>query len=807
MSRLPSHNAHSAVPTAPPRSPVWARRTACILAAALLLCACVLGMTGCKQSDFLKKIVFANWADITDTNHPVQVNNPDAEETSESFPAFDLEDSDTETDEVQNVVVYSHEPNTEGVTTRHSVFDLKPRYEDVEASDPVRLVFKDTEDALDHKTAAQALKKAHAKAKHSGKSKTKDQKQDTSSNAKSAEKSKASTKRGDASSAGRGKDAGGTKGGNSAGGKGGQGKDGTGGAGEKDAGGKGDDGSGKGATGRDNKGGDSDSDEDGRSARESGGYGGKDIIYDPGNAIVDPEPADHVAALGQAAIIAQAVGGKNAVVAMDEYTFDGLDADGADESYASTFKKVFSDELASNFEEDALLWKGDGTLPKNLKSTKHLVELCADKDSGEGGTIVFDERYGEAIDYFSSKQLEAFKKAGMQLVPIDTRTAQGIVDAFIAIGKVLKDSDETSEEHPYQNAKNYRSLYKDVLNAAASTHSGKFATESDGSLFSKYTDASFGHTNYDVWGAVADDFEAGANYKGTIKLDATDGLLFVSTQSTASYSPLAMYLQAGGVLDTSATNKSGLFEKSSTGTALVWPLSIKAKKASFTANTSGGALARMQGSLSLSGGHVWSIGDNVYSGSDSVGSELMPYLIVSGTGTATGEQMKRAMIKSSKADLGIYELLGADDGSGESKASGRLMGENLTKVVGDTYYSSTLGTQHNYPKSVFKDKGVDLSDCIRVNPCGLIGKWTLGTPESVLEALWIAELYSKYPDKSDYKDKVVSSGSFSVDIDGKACTSTSEAVKAFYSAVYRCSLGDVGLSYDDIVPDSGEGLK
>ena len=781
-------------------------------------------LSGCRQTDFLKDIVHAAWAEVFDENTVIRVNNPDAEKTDEHLPAYDLEDVATTTDEKQNIVVYSSNPNTVLVTTRHSVFDLSPRFTGVEASDAVRLVYADNDEALDHAVEVDSSLMLEAESETDGESPEASEEERTASGAQEAEpvddepeedeKSDDGKTQGASdgkSKSGNGSDSDGDDGGwSDVGGGSGKGT-GTGDEGDQASGGQGEDSQGEGGTGDtgdDGQGDTFDEEDDGRSARESGGYDGSDITYDPGNRLDEPEPSDHVAAIGQAAIVAQAVGGKGALVAMDEYTYYGLDSRGNDDTYASCFRDVFADELDDGFESSALLWSGDGTVPGDVTSTEKLVAACSDAETGEGGTIVFCSNEGSQADFFSSKQLQSFKAAGIQLLPIDLSTPQGTIDAFVALGEVFADSDEVSED-AMANAEQFRTLFNNLMNAA--THARKrsgddgtvaVAFEGSTTVYGDYLEGSYGTRFCDVWASVADGFEPYAKYSGDKGLDASGGLLFSTSSISAGSSPLSLFMQASGVVHLKASKEG---EGLGSTTALISPLGGLSKN-DFSGYSATGPLSHMEDAGLMDAGH-WSIGDNVQTGSDSVGSALMPYLIVTSGPDATGAEVKNAIVGQQDAMRSIYYL---EEAGGSHRTMSDILAVELTTDDGGTVeLNSALGCQHDYAGSVFRDKGVNFEDCIRVNPCGLMGAWTGCTPEAVLETAWLVDLYSRYPENSDYQGCVVNDVSkYNVAIGAINCSSTQQAVEAFYASVYRCDLSSLsGVSYADVVPDSGEGLN
>ena len=73
--------------------------------------------------------------------------------------------------------------------------------------------------------------------------------------------------------------------------------------------------------------------------------------------------------------------------------------------------------------------------------------------------------------------------------------------------------------------------------------------------------------------------------------------------------------------------------------------------------------------------------------------------------------------------------------------------------------------------------------------------------ESALEAVWLAELYSKELPGCDYVPLTDMDG-FSVNIGGSNCTTTQQTVEAFYRYFYRLSDADANQCYQAVVTDT-----
>lgn len=734
-------------------------RVAATLLAGGIACGVLAGATGCRDTDFLKEIIYHPYATVEDPDNTVTLNDPDAEAEAPSLSAFDLSEDAPKADTVETVAVPSSQPNT-AVEVRSSVFDLTARLPGIEALEGVRLVASTRADAVDHEVE-DAEKTEEELSKSSGEDATND---------KRSKGSEGKGKKGSDNEDGPDEDKSGetTEGsGTTSGGEG---------AGLNGSGEAGDGGEGEIGTGH--------------SARETGGYGGDELVYDPGNQLKDPQAAEHVAAVGQAAVVVQAIGGEGALVAMDAWTYKGTHS-----TCAKSFKEVFGNELAAGFAKSALLWRRDGSAPgyltdaSNNDNTQALVDAIKGGD-GSAGSILYPGDTGSQKDYFSSKQLKAFKTAGIQLVPLDLSSATGIQDAVTAVGKILASSDACAQD-AQANAEAYCSLFDDVFSAAAATHGDALATDSEyGStkVLGSYTSNPVsGRRRYDVYACVCTGFEQGVQLKGS-SVDPSGGLLFADEGCGSS--PLSVLMQAGGVV-----NRPGAATTAaSDDTLCVWGRTDGPTSASALSG-GGDALARcsrvscavLQG-RSMSDGELmesrWLYG---------LGSSQVPYLIVCATEDMSAAEVKAAVVACSKDPSSPYY---------SQWTAAEVNGDGLT-----TTCRSVVGTDYDFASTHHENlfvSGLSFSSTVRENPCGLIGSWTDGSLEAVLESVWVADLYSKAPSGSTY-EPVNDMSNFSVTVGGSECTSVKQAVRAFYKAVYRYDLASA--DYGEVVTDEGGDLS
>ena len=741
---------------------------------------CLLVLAGCRPTDALREIVYDPNTTQIDARNPVAVNSPFAEEEVEWLPALELDTTATRaaTSE-QNVAVYGSEPTSE-LLARHSAFGIKPKFEGVESSDAVSLYESDSEEAIDHE-----IDKPKGKSEQSAKASEEEPDED-----EDTQRRKSGKKRKKKSS---GKQTG-TKSGSAAS----EGGD-TGAvasveveAAEEADGDTGYSGSDEGGTALEDEEDDTaegnaedapqetQETETADSDDASGGTGGVDKVWGSGSLDEDLPQANAVAAIGRAAVLVQALGGRGAICAMDEDTYNGANS-------TSAFKDVFGDELADDFESDALLFGGDGTDAAQIKDIDKLVDAC-----GTNGVIVVVQEDINPASYFTEKQAAKINKAGIVMLTLSFASTKGIEQAATVVGKVLKGSD--CEQDAKANAAQYRSVV-DALLAAC-----KDATEE----------------NKNVAGVIATDFDIPAGYENKIAsydIDVSDGVLF--THMGDWDTPLCSYMEAAGVTATmnrevKKSSRVGWTGNKDSVTPLWQYLSgASSNRDSFTGYGNDSPFARILGGVqpqsatttdttydpSRNNMRTWAHnGSSSEVGGYGVGSSRFPYLVVSATRTYSGTQVREHVLSSAKTERGVYHIY----------LDGRLnMGKLLLGELGhdrEADLSATIGLDAAKQESLFDNGGkIDIDafgECVRINPCGLLGPWTEGNVESVLEAVWLTQIYSE--DAGNYTAPY-SMEDFSVDIGDASCRNVRDAVEAFYSTVYRCPASD--YAYSRVVED------
>jgi hypothetical protein len=386
-----------------------------------------------------------------------------------------------------------------------------------------------------------------------------------------------------------------------------------------------------------------------------------------------------------------------------------------------------------------------------------------------------------------------------------------MLDAAQVIGEALSESSECAQDARAM-ATSYINAVNDIVKAVAATNGGNLAayTAAGTSLLTAYNKPPVtGHRFTKVYGYIATDSESGLTYRPSAAVDASDIMLFANN-STWKETPLSFWLQTAGVWDNAAHGSLSF-----TGLTVLWPLSNGASSDAvvrdltvFAGGKTGGALSRWLATTnpldSSMGRWNYIVGEgfsvSTYGAGDyGLGSREVPYLIVCASDNKSAAGVKADVVKSMVSNangngLTPYSLLPYGGGSSSSTYW-------PSTTIGGQTFLSTLGAAHGEESQspFFKNSDPLLAaDVVRENPRGLLGSWSEGNMESVLEAIWLADVYSR--SHAGYTSPVTNMDGFSVSIAGVQCDSTEAAVRQFFKAFYRCELND---TYSAIVTDGG----
>ncbi len=702
------------------KSPSLHTRVLRLLVTASLAASCGALLCSCRPTDFFTEVIISPFAEQVDENNPnkLVVNTPNAEQKSTELSALDWSDNAPQSTETQNVVTFSDDPTT-NMDAYKSIFDLSPRFNGAQSSEPVQLDFTQPSTA------------SGSKAEQTETDNSADQTSELEGAAAITQSQQIATQ-----ASGTGDDQG-------------------------DSGANNGTGAGDGA---------------------SGGYDGPRKTYDPNNSMADPPTANKIAGCGQVAVMIQALGGEGALAAMDVATYNGSS------DTAGSFSSVFGDELPADFEQTALLWNNDGTSAGDLVDAQMLADAC-----GTDGVIVYDESKGALEDQFSAEALSVLDSAGITYIPVKFNTVQGILDAVEVIGKVLSQS-STASENAQANATAYWQELSSIVSEAADSHGGTLAAKDESAngsrLLTTYNSCPIGATQSNhIYTAIGTSYVSGLSYSHSpYSLDASAGVLFTTGETS---SPLAFWAQSAGVWNRAADYSN--LQSSATATGMIYGV-VRGALSGFEGNGSSGYFINAIGSLSLANctARVLLATEDTTSGTTSgtnfgngLGSAYFPYLIVSGSNGATATSVKKSVVSqmTSSDPLNPYSILPWD---GQSP-------NNYASTSNESYSVSVIGsTTDNSKENVFIKGGVSADQTVRANPAGLLGSWTEGSMESVLESVWLARIYSAAPTNSEYEP---------------ICSYTkdqlNDTITAFYQKFYRMSASEAQAAYSSVVTDEG----
>lgn len=110
-----------------------------VTAATLCVFAALCLMTGCRDSDALKEIIYDQASEAVDYSNPekFRINDSSSELEDPLMPASEVDDDSEPTEERQNLVVYSSKPNTPNYVAKQSLWDPSPDFQGLEASSAV----------------------------------------------------------------------------------------------------------------------------------------------------------------------------------------------------------------------------------------------------------------------------------------------------------------------------------------------------------------------------------------------------------------------------------------------------------------------------------------------------------------------------------------------------------------------------------------------------------------------------------------------------------------------------------------------
>ncbi len=467
---------------------------------------------------------------------------------------------------------------------------------------------------------------------------------------------------------------------------------------------------------------------------QQGNQGGEDDTYDPdGNKQEVPEVDGYIAAPGEAGLIVQMLGGEDVLCASSE-------------SFISNHlvQQVFADE---GIDEVQALWSDDGSEPMSPENFETLLAM-----EPEAVVTISGQQN------FSDSQLQQLESAGVKKITIDLTRANNITGAVEAVGQLLGDH-EVGNTTSVELAAEYVGYADDLLQDVASKR-GYFyyKTAASDSFYKSHKCISNGCYTLVLWDW---DDEFSFKYYGP------DGNAYVNqsggavTRTGWTDNPSADYMSAAGVMNTTMRVWGADGSSSSEATEFIYCPFHSIVGIIPDSNTKGydnlgisGLLGRYESvseaKIVSSGSYIancylaefghgtYEIQNGKYSVTDSsamievgyttltnkgnpvagdvawIGSERFKYII------AADQEIKENIESSKNNSTGLYAI--------------RPYGIDLGVPGPYTTGSDFLNQFKNYYSTTFQEYE------IKVNPYGC-GSWLDGSVESVLESVWISDLY------------------------------------------------------------------
>ena len=673
---------------------------------ALFLSCLVLAVTclcGCRVSDALTEVIYDQSADKIDYDNPtkIYVNDSTAEIESEEFSAKEVsDDADVMSDTVQNLVVYSSTPNTEGFTAKKSVFSPTPNFRGIEASEEVCFVKSDDPNAYDHALTIQEPEEEPDDEEPP----PEDEPVVATSSTRTTEDSTPTPAQTQTQVVEPTEQAGGSADEVSP---------------EEDSWEQVPDPP-QAQTQNDNpsEGDDTPDDEPDTppAPQETDNGGGNDngptqVAYDAADPTQEPPKVEKIAAFGQAAVIVQMLGGTGALAAADS------------DLLQTNFARVFDTA------DIAVGWSGDGTDASQMN-----VDVII--QSGVKTICVYASTYLDALSESDRKALDDAEIKQVILYPLSN--SGNIKRDVKAIGDMLSESTAIQYAGQTQSrASDYINMHDEVINAASSANGGLAGTQ----LFESGSDTVPSFASGDsVYTVLIDEFDASATYQGNSKDGwmPQGGLAFAS--AGFSTTPVSYYIQAGGLVNSAAERTN----RDDAGKVVAWqfmPNSFRFRSEQWSGNetTQSATLPPSDYSLLTTTVNLHSM----FPFGSSFGSAWFPKIIV------TSDDIESNLIANSSDPSGVYHpyaFIEAGMGSAYS------MFGPISAIPSCIGFDGTLATNTN----LFDVDG-DLSirdEDIVINPKGLFCDWTQGSVESFLETAWVNDVVKENETQIDWKGYV-----------------------------------------------------
>ncbi len=452
-----------------------------------------------------------------------------------------------------------------------------------------------------------------------------------------------------------------------------------------------------------------DSGHDNLTSEESDDGGSDDgdytIIYNTADPNQKPPKISKIAASGAYATIVAMIGGKGALAATD-YT---------------TLHSKFSDVFDCSGVKTG--WKSDGEM-----------DVDAIIESG-AGAVLLKAKPSNSIQ-------KKLKKANVNITLIgDLYTSQEIKDTVKTVGEMLSDSTSIQYKGKTQDrASDYIEFHDRVVKASCDANGGLAQAGNCGQLQkSSAKDKANNSFSSDsaTYTALVVEYDSSAKYVGESKAGwkiTQPGLAFGNAGYSSS--PVAYYIQAGGLIDNSSYE---LRRETGGGLAPLWQFwSFKFKKSEWSGSSINKVSSSVEDALKKENKLLLATQENSLEAlnlGDSFGTDTFPKLI------AKSARIKQGIISNSK----------------ELKSTLHPFGFVSSDVISHLGPTIDIYTCIGFSKDLTGSNPLGSSipeESIEIQPTGLFCDWTTGTVESFLESAWVNDVVKGNSEKVSWENEV-----------------------------------------------------
>ncbi len=459
-----------------------------------------------------------------------------------------------------------------------------------------------------------------------------------------------------------------------------------------------------------------------------------------------------VAAYGSVAVTVDMLTGGGALVGANADLINGVDGvDGG-------FQAVFGSEGASGVQ---CVWNDTAQSSKRIQSSTQ-ADVAALIALHPDAVLITDTDAG-----FTDAQTEQLSDAGISIVQVHMGTDYNISCTISYLAQALEGSTaKASGIDPQTIAQNYETLHDKVIQRIEQANGG-YSAYDDQVLDDEADDSvASGDSKCTL---LIDDWNTSCIYNGswngyTVQAHNGVGLATAGWQS----SPASYYMGVGGLVNTAAAAETWTMNQTNKA-VVVWQFGYNELDPNAWSVNPGITLDRSGGAVHLLSTLSGSGRDDISSKKDGFGSDSFPNLIVA------NQDMKDSFVSDASHEGGLYYPYPVATTSGGQTFVGKICASQPLYCDIGRCNSGQMSTLAGASSDTIADK-------ILVNPCGLCGSWIDGSPESVLESAWVANV---------------------MDCSAESQSQLNTDIKDFYKTCYRYDLSDDQVN--DILAGSQSG--